>query len=45
MYLTGMLKGNTTWGEGEREAKTFKECSKQKRTELSEKIVLQERDF
>lgn len=40
----GVLKGNTTWEGEKREAKTFKECSKQ-RTELSKKIVLQEQAF
>lgn len=41
----GISKGNTTWEGGKREAKTFKQCSKQRKTEISEKIVLQEGDF
>lgn len=43
--LNGFIKGNTTWESEKREAKTFKEYSKQRRTELSEKTVLKERDF
>lgn len=43
--LNGFIKGNTTWESEKREVKTFKEYSKQRRTQLSEKTVLKERDF